>query len=61
MELLELRDDRIIGERTSMELPRTMQGSDNQRILEDGTVRLHEEATLGLRQLGYRKTLKELV
>ena len=38
MELLELRDDRIIGERTSMELSRTTQGKDTRSTLEDGAI-----------------------
>jgi hypothetical protein len=59
MELLELREDRTIGEHTSMELLRTAQGYDNQSILGDGAIRLHKGATLGLRQLRYRGTLKE--
>ena len=47
MELLELREDRTVVERTSMELSRTAQGWDNRSIPEDGAVRLHEGATLG--------------
>jgi len=38
MELLELHEVRTIGERTSMELSRTMQGKDTQSTLEDRTV-----------------------
>ena len=52
MELLELHEDEYgaiedyarIGHRS---------------ILKDRVVRLHEEATLGLRRLGYRNTSKE--
>jgi hypothetical protein len=49
MELLELRDDRTTGERTSMELPKDYERIGHRSILEDKAVRLHEGATLGPR------------
>jgi hypothetical protein len=49
MELLELHDDRTIGERTSMKLPKDYERIGHQSILEDEVVRLHEGATLGPR------------
>ena len=48
MELLELREDRTIEERTSMELSWTTKGKDTRSILEDGAIQVLEGVTLGL-------------